>query len=173
MIYKGKGRREVLPDNRFIHSKPWLPRTVEGCVVEQGLKGPLVEASSIYQIGGQPGHRAEELMYVMKSIIAKYRAEGKPLIIQCWEMIEDAILTCYKKKANPKAVRVWYKLNQDTRIRVQTGVGMSDYSEVEAVVGQGTIGGALVSQAVLDEAISEEFVPMGKSPCSRACSKMI
>jgi hypothetical protein len=168
MIFKGgKGRREVLSDNRFIHSKPWLPRAAEACVVEEGLKGPLVEGSSMYQIGGQPGHRAEELIFVMKSIIAHQRAKGKALIIQCWdlskyfdkEMIEDAILTCYKRKVNPKAARIWYKLNQNTRIQVKTGVGMSDFTEVGAVVGQGTIGGALVSQAVLDEAISEEFCP--------------
>jgi hypothetical protein len=89
-----------------------------------------VEASSIYQIGGQPGHRADELLFVMKSIIAQHRKIGKPLIIQCWdlskyfdkEMIEDAILTCYKRKVNPKAVRLWHKLNQDTRIQVKTGV---------------------------------------------------
>jgi hypothetical protein len=152
-------------------------------VVEQGLKGPLVQGSSIYQIGGQPGHRAEELMFVMKSIIAQKRSKGQALLIQCWdlskyfdkEMIEDALLTCYKRKVNPKAVRLWYKLNQNTRIRVKTGVGMSDYAEVGAVVGQGTMGGAVVSQAVLDEAISEEFVPgeqheanygqVGMQPC--------
>jgi hypothetical protein len=174
MIYKGKGRREVLSDNRFIHSKTWLPRTVEGCVVEQGMKGPLVEGSSIYQIGGQPGHRAEELMFVMKSIVAQKRAEGKAIIIQCWdlskyfdkEMMEDALLTCYKRNINTKAVRLWYKLNQNTRIRVKTGVGMSGYAEVGAVVGQGTIGGAVVSQAVLDEAVSEEFHPGGENEVS-------
>ena len=28
MIYKGKGRKEDLSKNRFIHSKPWFPRLV-------------------------------------------------------------------------------------------------------------------------------------------------
>ena len=61
MIFKGgKGRRQNLPDNRFVHSKFWFPRTVEGLLVAQGLKEPLVEGSTMYQIGGQPGHRAEE-----------------------------------------------------------------------------------------------------------------
>ena len=54
MIFKaGNGRRQVLSDYRFIHSKPWFPRVVEACVVEEGLKKPLIEGSSIYQIGGQ------------------------------------------------------------------------------------------------------------------------
>ena len=61
MIFKGgQGRRHNLADNRFIHSKPWWPRLAEGLIVEEGLKQPLVEGSSVYQIGGQPGHRSEE-----------------------------------------------------------------------------------------------------------------
>ena len=170
MIFKGgKGNRAVLSDNRFIHSKSWLPRLAEAMVVEEGLKGPLVAESTMFQVGGQPGHRAEELMFVIKSLIAKYRKEGKAIIIQAWdiskyfdkEMVEDAILTCYKRNANPKAVRLWAKLNADTRIKVKTGTGTSGTAQVGAVVGQGTIGGALVSQAVLDEGVKEQFVPGG------------
>ena len=62
--------------------KPWFPRTVEGLLVTQGLKEPLVSQSSIYQIGGQPKHRAEELVFSLKSIVIKYRKQGKPVIIQ-------------------------------------------------------------------------------------------
>ena len=78
----GKGRREHLPHNRFIHSKNWFARTAEALVVEEGLKIPLIEGSSIYQIRGQPGHRAEELIFILKLVIAKYRQEGKLMIIQ-------------------------------------------------------------------------------------------
>ena len=125
MIYKnGKGRRELLPSNRFIHSKSWFPRIAEALVVEEGLKSPLIDGSSIYQIGGQPGHRAEELVFSLKSIISKYRAEGKSIIIQTSdiakffdkEMIQDAILTCVNRGANKKACRLWYKLNENTKI---------------------------------------------------------
>ena len=38
MIYKGKGKHEDLSKNRFIHSKSWFPRLVEGLVVEGTLK---------------------------------------------------------------------------------------------------------------------------------------
>ena len=57
MIYKGKGKREDLSINRFIHSKSWFPRLVEGLVGEGALKKPLVEKSSIFQIGVQPNHQ--------------------------------------------------------------------------------------------------------------------
>ena len=137
MIFKGgNGRRQMLTDNRFVHSKTWYPRTVEGLLVVQGLKEPLVNQSSMYQIGGQPSHRAEEHIFSLKSIIAYFRKQGKPVIIQSSdiskffdkEMIQDAILTCHRRGADPKAIRCWYNLNKDTRIRVKTGAGLSEFS---------------------------------------------
>ena len=133
------------------------------------MKQALIEGSSIYQIGGQPGHQAEELIFALKSVIAKYIKEGKQFIIQSSdlakffdkELIEDVISTSLNRGANPKSCRLWYKLNENTRIRVRTGVGMTDYVEVGAIVGQGTIGGTLVSQGVIDERISDNFTPGG------------
>ena len=170
MIFKGgKGKRHNLNDNRFIHSKFWFARAAEGLVVLEGLKGPLLEGSSKYQVGGQPGHRSEELVFALKSVISRYRKEGKVLIIQTYdiskffdkEQLEDAILTCYNRGADPKACRLWYKLNEDTQIRVRTGAGLTEYSGAGSLVGQGTLGGALVSQGVLDQGISEHFTPGG------------
>ena len=77
-------------------------------------------------------------------------------------MIEDAILTCYKREADPKARRLWYKINEGTWITVRTGAGLSQFADAGAVVGQGTVGWALVSQAVLYEGIREQFSPGGE-----------
>ena len=121
MIYKGSGSREILSNNRFIHCKSWLPRAAESLVVGDGLKEPLIAGSSIYQIGGQPKHRPEELVFVMKSIVARYRSQGRVVVVQCFdvarffdkERIEDGVLVSLKRGADPKAVRLWYKLNDD------------------------------------------------------------
>ena len=171
MIYKGKGKKEELANNRFIHCKEWMARAAEGLVVQDGLKHCLLAGSSIYQVGGQPGHRPDELVYVLKSLVGKMRQEKRQVIIQCYdvqkffdkEMIEDGVLTCLRRGAGVPAIRLWYKLNQDTRIRVKTAAGVTDWGDVGAVVGQGTIGGALVSQAVLDEGVMEKF-PLAGSP---------
>ena len=168
MIFKGvKGKREVLSDNRFIHSKFWFARAAEGLVVEDALKTPLIEGSYIYQIGGKPGLCLEEMVFVMKSIMARYRSKGKILVIKFFdlskyfdkEMVEAAVITCMKRGADMNAVRLWYKLNENTRIQVKTGAGMSEYGEVGAVLGQGTLGGAIISQAVLDDGVMEHFTP--------------
>ena len=55
-------------------------------------------------------------------------------------MIEDAILTCYKREADPKARRLWYKINEGTWITVRTGAGLSQFADAGAVVGQSTVG---------------------------------
>ena len=78
------------------------------------------------------------------------------------ELIEDAVLTCIKRGADKKAVRLWYKLNEDTRIKVRTGVGETRSGAVGAVVGQGMLGGALVSQANLDDGVMEHLPPGGE-----------
>ena len=75
------------------------------------------------------------------------------------EMIQDAVLTCLKRGADKKAIRLWYKLNDQTRIQVRTVAGMSKFGNVGAIVGQGMLGGALVSQAVLDEGVTEHLAP--------------
>ena len=115
LIFKGgKGQRQNLSDNCFVHSKFWFPRTVEGLVVVQGLKEPPVAGSTMYQIGGQPGHRAEELIFSLKSVVSKYRSEEKQVNIQSSdiskyfdkEMMEDAILTCLKRGADKKTLFV-------------------------------------------------------------------
>jgi hypothetical protein len=78
------------------------------------------------------------------------------------EMMEDALLSCIKRGADPKAVRLWFKLNDQTKIRVRTGAGMTRFSEVGAVVGQGMLGGAFASQAVLDDGVMEHLPPGGE-----------
>ena len=55
-IFK-KGDKNDLSSFRYIHSKTWLPRTVDAVVVEE-IKERILKASTPYQIGGQPNHRA-------------------------------------------------------------------------------------------------------------------
>ena len=166
MIYKGKGRKEELPNSRFIviHCKSWLPRVAEACLVEGGIKKAMVEQSSQFQVGGQAGHRPEELLFTMKSVIAKYRAQGKVVIGQCHdiakffdkEVASDTLDVLYRRGVDPKLCRLWTKMN-NTRIQVRTGVGNTEKAEIGTVIGQGTIGGAIASQGSLDDGISGQF----------------
>ena len=63
-----------------------------------------------------------------------------------WEDIFDVMSTLYQTGVNRKASRMWFKLNQDTEIKVRTSAGMTEPANVGDVLGQGTAGAALVSQ---------------------------
>ena len=160
-IYKGKGRKEDLDSMRFIHSKSYLPRTVEAVVVDS-MKEDILKGSSCYQIGGQPGHQSQEHLFSVKSVIAKATADGRAVIggvhdISKFfdkEVLYDVLHTLTEMKIDPKCVRVWGKLNMNTKIRMRCGGGYSPWMEVGDTLGQGSGGAALASQANLDKGIT-------------------
>ena len=163
-IYKGKGPKEVLSNSRYIHSKEWLPRLNEGMVVEF-MKDIILKKSSPYQIGGQPGHRAQEHIFSIKSILAKNIMEGEMVILQEYDLskffdkeaVPDVMNTLHEAGVDGKAYRAWAKLNGNTNIRVKTGVGYSEWSQEGPMIGQGTGGGALVSQLNIDQGVVDMF----------------
>ena len=53
-------------------------------------------------------------------------------------------------EVNKKVLRIWYKLNEGTKIAVKTSVGRTEMTEVGALVGQGSGGAAVGSQAMVD-----------------------
>ena len=65
--------------------------------------------------------------------------------------------TLHSAGVHGKAYRLWYKLNKNTRIAVKTGVGLTDERDTGETLGQGTVGGALVSALNIDEEINAHF----------------
>ena len=86
MVWKHKYPLNILKNNRFIHLKEVLPRTVEAMVVDK-MKYPLVSSSSIYQVGGLPGHSVDEHIFTIKSIIAKVLQSGEGIIFNMIDII--------------------------------------------------------------------------------------
>ena len=165
MIWKQKASAEILKNSRFIHMKDgFLPRTCEALVVEK-MKGKILESSSKYQVGGQPGHSPEEHIYTIKSMWALLEAEGSGMILTLVdivaffdrESIYDVMQTLHEVGVSKKAARVWFKLNEGTEIAVKTAGGVSKTEYVGDCIGQGTTGGALVSQANLDHGLTQYF----------------
>ena len=73
------------------------------------------------------------------------------------EDILDVIETFEKMSVNKKATRLWYKLNDNTEIQVKTAVGMSGMAQVGPLVGQGSGGAAVGSQAMVDYGLYDYF----------------
>ena len=86
MIWKGKGLVEILKNSRFLHMKPFLPRVCEAVIVWR-MKEKILQASSVYQIGGQPSHSTEESIFVIKSLIAKAQSSGKGFLFSLDDIV--------------------------------------------------------------------------------------
>ena len=74
-----------------------------------------------------------------------------------WKNIHDVMQTSHEIGVEKKTARVWYKLNENTEVVVKTAGGVSETAFVGDCIGQGTAGGALVSQANLDHGLTMYF----------------
>ena len=165
MIWKQKGVAEVLKNNRFIHLKEhYMPRTVEALVVNK-MKDDILSKSTVYQVGGQPGHSTDEHIFAIKSLVEMLVMQDRGMIFMLVDLvsffdrenINDVIATLYELGVDKRALRLWFKLNEHTEIKVKTSSGMTDTAMVGNVIGQGTAGAALVSQLNLDRGLHTYF----------------
>ena len=157
-------RKEDLDANRYIHCKDWLPRTVEAIVVKE-MEPAIVSATSRFQIGGVQGHRPQEHLFSVKSLVGKYLQEKKMIILVCYdisgffdkEVLADVVEELHSIGVDPKAERLFYKLNEATRVKVRTGCGDSEWGEVGDILGQGSGGAAKVSALNLSRKLDHLF----------------
>ena len=165
-IWKKKpgSRKEDLDANRYIHCKEYLPRTVEAIVVSE-MEKSITEATSKFQIGGVAGHRPQEHLFCVKSIQARQEKMKKMMILYTndaakffdKEVLVDCMEELYRADIDPKAYRMFFLLNQRTRIRVRTGCGYSSWEEAGDLLGQGSGGAAKVSALNLDRKLNYIF----------------
>jgi hypothetical protein len=118
-----------------------------------------------FQLGTKPGHRAQEHLFVMRSVIALYNLCGKALIVQLYEiskffdreMLRDCMDSLYSNGIRGKLYRLIYEMNKETRIKVRTAVGVSKEENTGEGVGQGTLDGAIISACSIDYSVNEFF----------------
>ena len=99
-----------------------LPRAAEAVVVGR-MKERILEASSIYQVGGQPGHSTDESIFAIKSLIARAESSGKGFIFSLVdivgffdkEQILDVMDCLDKAGVSRKAAKCWFRLNERHR----------------------------------------------------------
>ena len=159
-----KGSQVDLDNSRFIHLKLWMPRLCEALTVGR-MKDKILEAGSKFQIGGVPGQRTQFHLFVIKSLIAARTAEGEGCVLTAVDIrkffdkqsLVDAMNTLHQAKVKSKWYRVWYKLNENTKIQVKTGAGLSSQGLAGPVTCQGGGGAALASALNLDRGLDMYF----------------
>ena len=116
------------------------PQAAEAMVVKQ-MEPRIMEATSKFQIGGKPGHRPQEHVFCVKSVISKYLQEKK--LIACYDIksfFDKEVLGDLMDEMNAigidhRAQRLFYKLSSDTRIKIKTSCGLSDAGEAGDIIG--------------------------------------
>ena len=129
------------------------------------MKSKILEHSTLYQIGGQPGHSHREHVFSIISIILKEEKECKDIISTAADIIKyfvkednyDVIEELYSIDMNQKLCILWFKLNSDTIIKVKTANGMTEEAYAGTLIGQGLAGKALNSHFNLDIGIQAYF----------------
>ena len=129
------------------------------------LKPKITEKISKFQIGAIPGHRPQEHIYTIKSVIGHYVKNNKGIILTLYdvakffdrEMLRDCCNELYKLNIKGKLYRLVYQLNRDAKITVRTPVGYTEYAEVEEHLGQGTNESGVISSVSLSGGVDEYF----------------
>ena len=83
---------------------------------------------SPYQIGTKPGHRVQEHLFVIKSVIGLAELNNTAIALQLWDLskyfdresLADGLNELYKNQVKGKVYRLLYEINKDTRISVRT-----------------------------------------------------
>ena len=73
------------------------------------------------------------------------------------ESLSDCMNELYKNEVRGKLYRLLFEMNKNTKISVQTPVGMTGEEDTGEGVGQGTLEGALVSAVNLDNGVNDFF----------------
>ena len=84
-IYKGKGSPSDLSNHRNIHTKTET-RKLFGEIVTNEVKHKISENISKFQIGAIAGHRAQEHLFTIKSVIAYHKHLNQGLILCLYDI---------------------------------------------------------------------------------------
>ena len=164
-IWKKKGSPLDLNNMRFIHMKHRHPRLLENLVTEH-MKDNIVKATPHFQLGGMPGASSVEHLVVLKTWMKMLEQTSGKGIFQVWDMSKffdkESLLDCLttlrtKAKIDNKSYRLWFMLNENAQISVNTSVGESESTRIPNTIGQGSVGAALVSSLNIGSALDEVF----------------
>ena len=86
-VYKGTGEMSNLNNYRHLHIKQDIPKLF-GHMVMTVAKDIIGRNMSKFQIGAMAGHRPQEHLFTLKSIIALYDTLKTPLFLTMWDIIK-------------------------------------------------------------------------------------
>ena len=122
-----------------------MPRLFDGLVFSK-MKETLVDNMCRYQIGAKPGHRAQEHIFVLNSVLEVYKMKNHPLIVQVFDIsryfdrhtLLEVMHWLADASIPDKLYRLVWHLNSNTRVQVKSGAGISGIAVTKENLGQGS-----------------------------------
>ena len=161
---KSKGDFRNQDNTRFIHLKDQIPKMFSHIIINQ-VKDLIMKNMTPYQIGKKKGHKSQENIFVMISMMKLNQLPKNPLIIQLYDIskffdkehLPDVMEELYGSGVRGKNYRLIYKLNEKRIIKVDTAVGLTEEEEVSEGIGQGTLDGAITSANSIGRGVDRYF----------------
>ena len=143
-LWKGKGDKADLNSRRHLHTRDQTQKYF-GHMVITAAKPNILKEISPFQIGAIPGHRAQEHLFTLKSVMAIKEKNNTARALQLLDLSKlfdrECLIDCldelYKTKIKGKLYQLLYELNKDIRVRVRTVVGDSETEETGENLAQG------------------------------------
>ena len=86
-LKKGNKDPTDLSNKRFIHIKPPIPKLFSQIVTNK-LKPIITQTTSPFQIGAIPGHRSEEHLFTLKSVVMLAEDNDSALAAELLDLVK-------------------------------------------------------------------------------------
>ena len=161
-IPKEKSEPENMSKMRNILLKDPVPKLLGHIVMDQ-VKEELMKNMSKFQLGTKAGHRAQEHIYVLISLMKYCEIYKEGLIIILYDIAKffdkertsDVLGEAHAGGLRGKNYRLINELNKDTVIKVKTAIGETDETEIDDGIAQGGVESGILSSLSLDRGVSD------------------
>ena len=145
-IYKGKGDISELKNQRGLFLGNNIYKLIEKLILGR-ISTRIENGFTETQIGGRKERSPAEQIFILRSVIEYFIYQNKPLYIQFMDLVKafdtmvlkSVLLDLWKINIKGKAWRMIYILNKKSIVKIITGVGVSEESEIGESVKQGTV----------------------------------
>ena len=163
-VPKGSKDKRDLTNIRHIHTKDPVSKVFSHMVTNL-IKPIITKNISPFQIGAIPGHRADEHLFSIKSVVSMMEEKGEATAIQLLDLIKyfdseslmDIQNELYKSEVRGRLYRLIYEMYKKSTIKVKTSVGTSEPKETKEIITQGSIEAGLVSSSNLASGVEDFF----------------
>ena len=145
-LYKNKGKRTDLKMNRFIHLKPFMPKTFEKLLMKK-IETRLANKTPEFQIGGRKNSSTTEHLLTLIMFMKRLERDQGGGICQFMDIrtcfdhmtLSDSLFECSEAGIVGKPLRMVHKVTNDLKIKIQGDHDSERMKQLDNCLGQGTV----------------------------------